>query len=150
MPGPGRDLNYFYCRGRDFLYCRAGIKNFKITGARASPGPEKLKMPGLGTGRDRKASLPAPPNQLSHSKRLCRFYQRETGMSFGANALFRKKSAPTGRRPNSSVAASHTEKPPPIPVDASSGLRKLAGTRLADLKSPGPERKIDFFSKNSS
>ena len=50
-----------------------------------------------------------------------------------------KKTAPAGRRPNCSVAAGHTEKPSPIPVDASSGLRKLAGTRLDDLKSPGPE-----------
>ena len=36
------------------------------------------------------------------------------------------------------VAAGHIEKPSTIPVDASSGLRNLAGTRLNDLISPGP------------
>ena len=112
LPGPGRDLNYFYCRGRDFLNCRAGIKNFKITGARASPGLEKLKMPGLGTGRDRKAGLPAPQTSLAILNGFAASINEKLGCLLGPTPFseknrLRQAGGPTLRSPQATRKNPH-------------------------------------------
>ena len=123
IPGPGRDRFFFNARagpgfklfllpGRDFLYCRAGIKIFKITGARASPGVEKLKMPGLGTGRDRKAGLSAPQTSLAILNGFAASINEKLGCLLGPTPFseknrLRQAGGPTLRSPQATRKNPH-------------------------------------------
>ena len=54
LPGPGRNLNFFYCRGRNFFYYRdrAGIYIFLLTGPKLNRDQKFLNDRGrAGTGK---------------------------------------------------------------------------------------------------